>query len=155
MIGLSAVMALPALASATAEAKVRNGDKTITVFKSPFCGCCEDWADAMRNAGYTVETNDMEDLASIKKQAGVSSELEACHTAIIGGERKYTLEGHVPIQAVEKLMTERPDIRGIATPGMPMGSLGMDYDPAAKYTVYTFTSRSDEKPVIFYEAGED
>lgn len=131
------------------------GDHHIMVFKTPWCGCCQSWVDAMKAAGYMIDTQDLEDLTAIKKQAGVTSELEACHTAVIGGERKYTLEGHVPIEAVEKLMSERPDIRGIATPGMPMGSLGMGYDPEAKYEVYAFTGRSGETPTLFHRAGEE
>ena len=114
-------------------------DKHITVFKTPWCGCCQVWVDAVEKAGYTVETKDMEDLSSIKTQAGVPAKLEACHTAAIGGDRKYVLEGHVPLAAISKLMTEQPDIRGISTPGMPMGSLGMGEDPKAKYDVLAFT----------------
>ena len=96
----------------------------------------------------------MEDLSFIKQQASVPEELEACHTAIIGSERKYVLEGHVPLEAIEKLMSEKPDIRGIATPGMPTGSLGMNHDPKAKYTVYGYSGNGEEKPTVFYEAGQ-
>ncbi|MEO4044956.1 DUF411 domain-containing protein [Hoeflea sp. CAU 1731] len=96
----------------------------------------------------------MEDLSSIKKQAGVPAKLEACHTAAIGGDRKYVLEGHVPLAAISKLMTEQPDIRGISTPGMPMGSLGMGEDPQAKYDVLAFTGKTGETPTLFYQAGK-
>ena len=63
------------------------------------------------------------------------------------------LEGHVPIEAVEKLLEEQPDIKGIAVPGMPSGSLGMGYDPNARYTVYSFDGVSDEAPAVFLETG--
>ena len=129
-------------------------DKHITVFKTPWCGCCQVWVEAVEKAGYTVETKDMEDLSSIKQQAGVGKDLEACHTAVMGGERKYVLEGHVPLEAMEKLMAEQPDIRGISTPGMPMGSLGMGYDPKAQYKVLAFTGKTGETPTVFYEAGK-
>lgn len=128
-------------------------DQTITVFKTPWCGCCKVWVEAMQKAGYTVRATYMEDLSAIKKQAGIPEKLEACHTSVIGDDRKYVLEGHVPIEAVEKLMTERPDVRGISTPGMPMGSLGMGYDPDAEYTVFSYTGVAGEAPAVFYEAG--
>lgn len=129
-------------------------DKRITVFKTPSCGCCQVWAEAVEKAGYTVETKDMEDLSLIKKQAGVSKDLEACHTAVMGGERKYVLEGHLPLEAMEKLMSEQLDIRGISTPGMPMGSLGMGYDPKAQYKVLAFTGKSGDAFTVFYEVGK-
>ncbi|MDF1608620.1 DUF411 domain-containing protein [Hoeflea sp. YIM 152468] len=146
-MGLSATVTV-------AFAQSLEADNKIMVFKTPWCGCCQAWADAMEKAGYDVETTDVEDLTPIKMQASVPGELEACHTAMIGGERKYVLEGHVPIEAVKTLMTERPDIRGISAPGMPMGSLGMGDDPAANYKVYAFTGRAAETPAVFFEAGK-
>lgn len=150
---MAGAMSLLTLGS-TAGASEGHDDMAITVFKTPWCGCCQVWVDAMKNAGYKVETNDLDDLSNIKQQAEVPKSLEACHTSVIGGERKYVLEGHVPIAAVEKLLAEKPKIRGISTPGMPTGSLGMGYDENAKYTVYAYLSRSDEKPIVFYEAGQ-
>ncbi|MGJ8571917.1 MAG: DUF411 domain-containing protein [Hoeflea sp.] len=152
---MSVALAMGLSANATvARAETLDADNQIMVFKTPWCGCCQAWVEAMENAGYSVETTDMEDLTTTKRQAGVPGGLEACHTAMIGGERKYVLEGHVPIEAVEKLMTERPDIRGVSTPGMPMGSLGMGDDPEANYAVYAFTGRADETPAVFFEAGK-
>lgn len=126
----------------------------MSVYKSPWCGCCEVWVDAMKAAGYDVTVHDMEDLTQVKKQAGVSAQMEGCHTAVLQGERNYVLEGHVPLQAIDKLLREKPDIRGIATPGMPAGSLGMGYDPDARYEVYAFTGQPSDAPVLFYEAGK-
>ncbi len=122
----------------------------MTVFKSPTCGCCGAWADAMSKAGYNVKIVNLDDLSAIKKQAGVSDEMAGCHTAVY---KEYVLEGHVPLEAIDKLMSEQPKIRGIATPGMPSGSLGMGYDKNARYTVYAFTNNANEKPTAFYEAG--
>ena len=150
LVGALSLVTLGSFASASEG----HDDKAITVFKTPWCGCCQVWVEAMQKAGYTVETNDLDDLSNIKQQAEIPKNLEACHTAVIGGERKYVLEGHVPIAAVEKLQAEKPKIRGISTPGMPTGSLGMGYDENAKYTVYSYLSRSDEKLKIFYEAGK-
>ncbi len=129
-------------------------DQTITVFKSPWCGCCEVWTDAAKDAGFEVKIEDMEDLSAIKKQAGVPEDMQACHTAVIGGDRKYVVEGHVPLEAIRKMMSERPDIRGIAVPGMPQGSLGMGFDPKAKYTVFTLGEKASDKPMPYMTMGE-
>jgi len=126
----------------------------MSVYKSPWCGCCEAWVEAMKAAGYEVSVHDMEDLSTIKKQAGVSADLEACHTAVLDGERKYVLEGHVPLDAIRKLLEEQPDVRGLATPGMPAGSLGMGSDPDARYDVFAFTGSSSDEPQVFYQIGE-
>lgn len=136
-----------------AQAQQTDPDTSITVFKTPWCGCCQLWADRMIEAGYVVETRDVDDLSFVRQQGGVSEDLQACHTAVIGGTRKYVLEGHIPIAAVERLMRERPDIRGIAVPGMPTGSLGMGFDPDARYTVYAFTGTRDAEPTVFMQMG--
>jgi hypothetical protein len=150
----AALTAATSIAIGNAQARQADPDKTITVFKTPWCGCCQIWADEMIAAGYTVETRDVEDLAPIKRQAGVTDNLAACHTSVIGGTRRYVLEGHVPLQAVEKLMREKPDIAGIAVPGMPAGSLGMGYDPGARYDVYAFSRQGGEPPSVFLRMGQ-
>ncbi len=146
-------IALGALATLSTGA-IADEDRTLTVFKSPWCGCCEVWTDAAKAAGYDVVIKDRDDLTAIKKQAGVPEDLQACHTAVIGDDRKYIIEGHVPLEAIRKLMTERPGIRGIAVPGMPQGSLGMGFDPTARYTVYTFEDKADGEPRPFMTMGE-
>tara|TARA_R110000787_G_scaffold3940_11_gene15343 strand:- start:1688 stop:2317 length:630 start_codon:yes stop_codon:yes gene_type:complete len=155
LTSLAGVFAIGLSITATvALAETPDTDSQIMVFKTPWCGCCQAWVEAMEQAGYDVKTTDVEDLTAIKTRAGVPGGLEACHTAMIGGETKYVLEGHVPIEAVEKLMTERPDIRGVSTPGMPMGSLGMGDVPEANYTVYAFTGRYGEEPAVYFEVGK-
>ncbi len=126
-------------------------NKEMTIYKSPYCGCCTGWGEAMKKAGFSVKTINIEDLSEIKMQSSVTEELAGCHTAILG---KYILEGHVPLEAIEKLMSEKPDVRGIAAPGMPAGSLGMGYDKDAKYNVYSFSADISQKPTLFYEAGK-
>lgn len=125
--------------------------KSMTVYKTPWCGCCKVWTEAMPKAGYTVEVKEMDDLSLTKQQAGVPAQLEACHTAVMG---KYIIEGHVPLQAIEKLRSEQPNVRGVAVAGMPMGSLGMGYDPKAQYDVMSFTSTKTDQPALFYKAGK-
>lgn len=123
----------------------------VTIYKSEYCGCCGDWAAALEKAGYKVETNNIDDLDWAKQQFSVPEEMESCHTAIIDG---YVVEGHVPLEALAKLLKERPNVRGISTPGMPMGSLGMEHDPKARYTIYAFGLPDQQAPQPFYEAGQ-
>ena len=95
----------------------------MTVYKDPNCGCCGKWVKHMEAAGHTVNTINTEGMDNIKTTLGVPEQLRSCHTAKIDG---YLLEGHVPVADVEKLLSERPKARGLAVPGMPMGSPGMD-----------------------------
>lgn len=96
----------------------------MTVYRDPSCGCCEAWAEIARNAGYEVTLIDRSDMAAIKRQHGVPESLASCHTALVGG---YAIEGHVPLGAVARLLRERPGgLKGIAVPGMPRGSPGME-----------------------------
>ncbi|SDU29353.1 DUF411 domain-containing protein [Stappia sp. ES.058] len=117
------VLLAPGTASAAQE---------MTMWKSPWCGCCDSWANGMRKAGYRIAVENREEMSPVKKQVGVPVAMEACHTAVIDG---YFVEGHVPAEAVARLMSERPDIAGIAVPGMPAGSMGMGDDPNARYNV--------------------
>ncbi|UXN58443.1 DUF411 domain-containing protein [Phyllobacterium zundukense] len=121
---------------------------SMTVYKDPNCGCCNLWSMAMENAGFTVERVDTNDLPGVKKRFGVPASVEGCHTAVVGG---YFLDGHVPLEAVAKLLYERPDIAGLAVPGMPVGSLGMDYDPNASFDVYAVAKGPEQKTSVYYE----
>ena len=108
---------VPTAAALPADAPV------ITVYKSPTCGCCSTWATYMGRQGFRVETVDTDDLAAVRDSLGIPGDLSACHTATVGG---YTVEGHVPAEHVRRLLAEAPDARGIAVPGMPLGSPGME-----------------------------
>ena len=96
----------------------------ITVYKTATCPCCSEWVTLLRNAGLEVEAKDVDatELTRIRTAAGVPNEMASCHTAVVG---PYVLEGHVPIDLVRNLIRERPDIRGLAVPGMPAGVEGM------------------------------
>ncbi|MFZ2509442.1 MAG: DUF411 domain-containing protein [Steroidobacteraceae bacterium] len=96
---------------------------TLVVHKSQYCGCCELWVEHMRAAGFSVEVIDTENFDSIKSRLGVPAGMGACHTAEVDG---YFVEGHVPASDVKKMLAERPPIRGLAVPGMPLGSPGME-----------------------------
>ena len=97
--------------------------RSVMVFKDPSCGCCEQWVSYMRSRGYLVTVRQEDDMAAVKRRLGVPVELASCHTAVVDG---YVVEGHVPEEAVAKLLQSRRKIRGIALPGMPSGSPGMD-----------------------------
>ena len=107
----------------------------IVVHKDPNCGCCSGWVQHLRAAGYSVDARDTTDLASVKQQYGVPPELASCHTAIVGG---YVVEGHVPAAAIRRLLAERPDAKGLAVPGMPVGSPGMEGGTPQPYAVILF-----------------
>lgn len=104
----------------------------IMVYKSPTCGCCKKWVRHLRDAGFKVKTEDHRNLTPVKQSIGVSPRFQSCHTAKVG---KYFIEGHVPASDIKKLLKEKPDIRGLSVPGMPMGSPGMEGRRKDKYNV--------------------
>lgn len=105
----------------------------VTVHKSPTCGCCKLWVEHLQHAGFSVQVVESDDLAPIKAQVGVPPGRGSCHTAQVAG---YFVEGHVPADDIVRLLTERPDARGLALPGMPMGSPGMEV-PSGEIQPYT------------------
>lgn len=110
--------------------------QTIEVVKSPSCGCCHEWVEHLRRAGFDVRIVDTEDVGATARWLGVPDDLRSCHTASIGG---YAIEGHVPAGDIRRLLAERPDAVGIAVPGMPIGSPGMEQgDERQAYAVILF-----------------
>ncbi len=107
----------------------------VTVYKNPSCLCCTKWVEHLRANGFDVRAVDASDLAQIKGRYGVPSELASCHTAIVDG---YVVEGHVPADIIQRLLKERPAVAGIAVPGMPVGSPGMEGPYPEPYNVLTF-----------------
>lgn len=97
--------------------------KIMTVYKSPSCGCCTKWIDIMKSKGFEVKTIMTNDVNTIKQKAGLQAGQTSCHTAFVDG---YFIEGHVDYSAIKKMLTQKPDILGISTPGMPLGSPGME-----------------------------
>jgi hypothetical protein len=95
----------------------------IVVYKSPNCGCCGKWVKHMEEAGFSVDVENRHDLTPIKREHGVPGRVQSCHTAKAGD---YLVEGHVPADLVKRMLDEKPDIKGLAVPGMPMGSPGME-----------------------------
>lgn len=104
----------------------------ITVYKDPQCGCCANWNDAMRKAGFVIDVRDTANLQSVKASLGVPEALSSCHTGVVGG---YLFEGHVPPDLVQKVLRERPALVGLFVPGMPAGSPGMEMSNPERYDI--------------------
>jgi len=109
--------------------------ETVVVYKSPTCGCCKAWVAHLRENGFKVEVHEQYNVTSVKNELGVPSRLRSCHTAKVGG---YVVEGHVPADQVKRLLEEKPDMAGLAVPGMPMGSPGMEGPRKDPYEVIAF-----------------
>ena len=124
---------------AAAQQKQTSGPKIpISVWKTRTCGCCALWVDHMRANGFDVKVQDVENLDAVKQRLGVSPRLSSCHTAQTG---RYLIEGHIPADAVRRLLKERPTtIAGLAVPGMPIGSPGMEVPGGQRqpYAILTF-----------------
>lgn len=114
----------------------------ITVYKSPSCGCCTKWVDHLKANGYSVTAKDVDDVEPIKAELGVPAKLASCHTALVGG---YVVEGHVPAQDIDRLLREKPKVVGLAVPGMPLGSPGMEAARKDAYDVVAFAANGATK----------
>lgn len=115
----------------------------VMMFKNPQCDCCEEYAKYLRQHGFKVAVKPTHSMSLISRQNGVPEHLAGCHTMLIGG---YVVEGHVPVSAINKLLTERPKIKGISLPGMPDGSPGMTGVKTAPLEILEI---SDDPPKVF------
>ena len=134
------------LAAATLPARAVT---PMHVLVAPGCGCCHAWADLGRARGYAVTVSELVDPQAQKTALGVPPGLASCHTVQADG---YVFEGHVPFEALDAVLRDRPAITGLAVPGMPMGSPGMGDDPAARYDVIAFGGAAGNG-TVFYRAG--
>jgi hypothetical protein len=137
---MALAVAFIALALTTAAARISRLESPakkpiITVYKDPGCGCCKSWIEHLIKNGYRVDAKDTPNMTEIKRTLGVPTGLAACHTAIVNG---YLIEGHVPAADIDRLLAQKPRVAGLAVPGMPMGSPGMEGGPAQRYQVLTF-----------------
>ena len=133
---VSTVLVLPGLFACSDSTSSTATE--VTVYKSPTCGCCNKWIAHLEDSGFKVTAHDTSNLQAIKDSSGVSPPLASCHTAIVDG---YVIEGHVPAKDIRRLLTARPAVVGIAVPGMPMGSPGMEGPQAGHYDVLTFDNQ--------------
>jgi len=120
---------LPAGALLAAE------EPLITVHKDPNCGCCSGWVQHLQKAGFVTKVLETRDIDTVKRRLGVPDDLAACHTAEVSG---YVIEGHVPAAALRRFLTEKPNATGLAVPGMPVGSPGMEGGDPETYEVVMF-----------------
>jgi len=121
--------------NALADAATSMAPVAVKVYKDANCGCCKEWVKHMQKAGFAVTSEDTTDMAGLKKKLGVPDALASCHTAVIGD---YLVEGHVPADVVQIMLREKPVARGLAVPGMPAGSPGMEGPVKEKYNVMLF-----------------
>ena len=141
-IYLAAVLA--ALVFAVGPAQAQRPAPTVQVYKSPTCGCCANWVKHLQQHGFRTQVTETEDVAAIKAQHRIPPRAQSCHTAVVDG---YVIEGHVPAADVQRLLKERPAVIGLAVPGMPIGSPGMEV-PNVKpqaYDVVTFDKQGQLK----------
>ncbi len=142
---MRASSATPAPAPALSAAKPAGVESPVMqIYKTPTCGCCGDWVTHVEQAGFRTEVHDLRSVAAVKAQAGVPHHLESCHTTLVGD---YVVEGHVPADVIQRLLREKPEVAGIAVPGMPMGSPGMEGPWKDPYDVIAF--RRDGSQYVF------
>lgn len=142
---LGVLLATTIVLAGSAGPQAQPSKPKVTVYKSATCGCCSKWVEHMKASGFSVTALDVDDIEVPMKTYGVPASLASCHTAVVGG---YVVEGHVPADVVSRMLREKPAIAGIAAPGMPVGSPGMEvpgykdpyavmsFDKAGKTAVY-------------------
>lgn len=142
MVKIRMLFVLIVLASAlffgcTSSGNGQNSEKPkAIVYKTSSCGCCSEYTTYLRSKGFDVEVVNLADISSIKQQYGVPINMQSCHTTVLGG---YFVEGHVPIEAIDRLLSEKPAIDGIALPKMPSGSPGMPGSQTQPFAIYSIT----------------
>ena len=122
-----AVLTLAAVTAFAGPALAAAASTQITVWKTPNCGCCKDWVKHLETNGFDVVTHDVKETASKRQALGLAEKYGSCHTATVSG---YVLEGHVPARDIQRLLREKPSAIGLAVPGMPVGSPGMEMGKA-------------------------
>lgn len=115
-------------------------DVDATVYKSPNCSCCGAWAQYAERQGMNIEVKEVQNLNQIKRENGVPSTLESCHTTVLSD---YVVEGHIPAESIEKLLEEKPNVEGIGLPGMPQGSPGMLGPKQGEWEISSFSENSE------------
>jgi hypothetical protein len=137
------LLLLMVLLALTTPVVAGEDNRQATLYKNPQCGCCEGYADYLRENGFEVTVKPTHDLPLLHRQYRVPEPLVGCHTTLIDS---YVVEGHVPIGAVLRMLSERPEIKGISLPGMPAGSPGMFGEKTAPFTIYEI---SEGEPKVY------
>ncbi|MBI5622010.1 hypothetical protein HY933_04065 [Candidatus Falkowbacteria bacterium] len=129
-----------------ADGNQANAAMKVVLYKSPTCGCCGNYVGYLKSKKYDIEIKNVDDINTVKAEYSIPAGLSSCHTSVIGD---YVVEGHVPIEAIDKLLTEKPDILGIALAGMPAGSPGMPGQKTDVFTIYSIAK--DGSSQVFME----
>ena len=132
-----------------AAAMASTAGEEVVVFRSAYCECCEAWESHIAEAGFVVQDHVADDMDGIKEAMGVPADSASCHTARVSG---YVVEGHVPAASIQRMLKERPEIKGLAAPGMPMGSPGMEVDGmvADPFSVFSIANNGTMVEFDFY-----
>ena len=132
-----------------AVAMAATTGEEVVVFRSAYCECCEAWESHMAEAGFVVQDHIADDIDGIKEAMGVPADAVSCHTASVAG---YVVEGHVPAASIQRMLRERSEIKGLAAPGMPMGSPGMEVDgmTADPFSVFSIAKNGTMVEFDFY-----
>jgi hypothetical protein len=150
IVGSGAVLALALVWGISLSAGVQRAaaSPVIEVYKTPTCGCCSLWLDHLRQHGFEVKSTDLDDLSPLKARHGVPQTMQSCHTAVVDG---YVVEGHVPATDIQRLLKERPSVAGLAVPGMPIGSPGMEVGSRVQpYDVIAFDKQGSGRVFASY-----
>ena len=139
-----AASAALAVVVAAVRVMIAQSPTTIAVVRDPGCGCCMMWVAHLRKAGYKATVTESSEMDAVKNRKGIPRAARSCHTGVIGG---YVIEGHVPAEDIKRLLKDRPDIVGLAVPGMPAGSPGMEVPSGkvAPYDVLAFDKAGNTK----------
>lgn len=134
-LAVAAAVAVPAYASQAGQKPAAADGQAITVYRTATCGCCGKWVDHLKTAGFTPTVHIVENTDTAPPAKGVPAQLRSCHSATLEG---YNVEGHVPAEVIRQLLKERPKVQGIAVPGMPAGSPGMESPSPVAYDVVAY-----------------
>jgi hypothetical protein len=143
---LAAIASLVLLAISSPS---QSSGPLVTVFKTPTCGCCGKWVEHLKANGFTVKVEEVNDTSTYERQYRVPQSMVSCHTAVVNG---YTIEGHVPAAEIKRLLSERPKVVGLAVPGMPVGSPGMEATHSDAYSVFVFDENGHASVYARYPA---
>jgi len=144
LLGVFILLSIGSYFSQNVQAKEKTPE--IIVYKSPTCGCCQKWVKHLETAGFNVKTINKRNMNPVKAQFGVKRQYQSCHTAKVGG---YFIEGHVSAKEIRRLLKEKPNAKGLAVPGMPMGSPGMEGHRKDMYSVLLINNKN--KAEIYYQ----
>jgi hypothetical protein len=128
-------LAMTTGAAAPSSSHAFSSEPVITVYRDPNCGCCTKWIAHLIKHGFRVKDNKSDTMSEVKRGLGVPDSMESCHTGVVNG---YVIEGHVPAADIQRLLKEKPKVAGLAVPGMPMGSPGMEGPRTDRYDVLSF-----------------